>query len=432
MIRAAVSGLIFLLLLSPSASLGQQQTAAPAPADEAALPNFGGRMVPGEAVVDLADFISSNLEATGATPDLAQVRTAGGELRNVTAAEVFVLLARTAYLWRTTGNLPDTVPITPDEVSPPVLDAQDVVLPAEDTSVGREAPTEQFLAQCPAVVRWVDRLQVIPTAVWVAGSRLSATEYLAGLAICVSYAYWEGDLSDTIFLPAYAPPTSWAGEAEYAQAQSAPAGEAATGGAPASETTEASAPAAEQASAYSEEAGTGEGYSEEGLAGGEEYNEQGLVGEEEQGPTEEGGAGTAMGYEEAAPEGVAPEAEASGEYAPEYEQSAEPQASEPGIPPTLEIIPEPGDTVRGMVDIVASYSGPPATGVIFTIDGRGEVIMNSPPYSYRWNTAGLEPGPHQVRVQVFGEDDSSLIDQTNAYIVAAPPPKKSPGNVGSK
>jgi hypothetical protein len=414
MIRAAVLGLILLLLLCPSACTAQQEAAATTDATQSDLPNFGARTVPGEAIVDLADFVDGNLAATGSVPDLAQVRTADGELRTMTAAEVFVLLARTAYLWRTTGAMPETVPITPDEVTAPVLDVEDAVLPPEDLEVGREVATEQFLAQCPAVVRWADRLQVIPTAVWVDGKRLSAAEYLAGLAVCVSYAYWDGQLSETIFLPIYAPPKSWGPEVEpaYANAEYAQAEEAG-GEQPLAEGAEASQYAEGEEAQYADESESGGSPGEQSPEGYEE--EGGLAQEEYLG-----------GYEEAAPqEGV------EEEYAPEpeaHEETGEPAAE---VAPKLAVIPEPGDTVSGIVDMVASYSGPPARFVIFTVDAKADIIMNSPPYSYRWDTSALKPGTHQVRIQVLGEDDRVLIDQTSAYTVVAPTPRKSPGSVGS-
>jgi hypothetical protein len=63
---------------------------------------------------------------------------------------------------------------------------------------------------------------VIPTAVWVDGERLSAMQYLAGLAVCIQYAYYEGDLYELLFLPRYAPPESWLGNVSAATASSSP------------------------------------------------------------------------------------------------------------------------------------------------------------------------------------------------------------------
>ncbi len=407
MIRGAALGVIVLTLLFASACIAQD--AAGQQADEAALPNFGISAAPGEAVVDLADFVSSTLDASGTIPDLVQVRTSDGELRNLTAAEAFVLLARATYLWRTAGSLPQSVPISPGEISPPVLDSQDLVAAPTDSAVGREIPTEQFLSQCAAAVRWADRLRVIPTAIWVDGNRLSAAEYMAGLAICLSYAYWEDQLSDTIFLPAYAPPVSWVGETE---AQSEATGHETFAEETSSAATESSYE--EEASGYEEQAGEAASYGNESLAGEQQYDEQGLVNGDDQGSYGDGEWDSGESYE----------AEA---FEPGTEEYVEPE-----IPPRMEITPEPGDEVRGVVDLIVSYSGPPASFVVFTIDGKGEVIMNSPPYSYRWNTASLKPGPHQVRIQVVGADDDTLLDQSNAYIVVAPPPKKSPGNVKTK
>jgi hypothetical protein len=358
MIRRAVLGLVLLLALSPAICFAQAESqTAPAEAEEA-LPTFGAHLVSGEAVVDLADFVSSYLEEAGTVPDMAQVQMADGSMRSLSAAEAFVLLARTAYLWEMGGALPETVPISPDQITPPVLDLEDVIVPPSDPEEGREVPTEPFLGQCPAVVRWVDRLQVVPTAVWVDGQRLSASEYMAGLAICVSYAYWEGELYASVFLPPHAPPQSWSGETP---------------------------PVYSEGGSAEEEAWQG--------AGEEEYGEE-YGGEEE-------------GYEEA---GATPTEPLYGE-APQPAYEGE---------PTLAVLPEPGATVSGLVDVVASYAGPPPRFVVFDVDARSSVIINFLPYVYRWDTSALTPGTHTVRVQVLGDEDRVLADQSTAYEVVPP------------
>lgn len=316
---------------SPAAAPGEP---APAPAARPAAAALG------ESVVQLAEFVSATLAEVGRVPDWVQVQTAGGAIRALSAAQAFALLARTVYLWETLGDLPETVPITPEEVRPPVVDPEDLPADDFDPETGREVPTQAFLAQAEATVRWVDRLGVVPTAVWVDGQRLSAAEYLGGLAICIQYAYHEGGLYDWVFLPHYAPPPSW-----LAAAQLAP-----------------------------------------------------VVGYE--GPEEE-----TMGWWEEGEE-------------PNWLESEEPiaAAAEPQ-PPRLGVLPEPGATVSGIVDLVASYSGPPAKVVVFSVAGRARAIMDSPPYSYRWNTSGLEPGVHLVGVRVLGDGDLLLANQVSAYIV---------------
>ena len=363
----ALAGLL-LLLISPACSLAQlPDILAPAqelvPAEEQApasrLPNFAGRTVPGEAAVDLADFISGCLVDSGALPDFMQVQTADGSLRRISAAEAFILLARTAYLWETMGALPATIPIAPDQVSAPLIDPEDVPPSGVDPDAGRDIPTDQFLAQCGDTVRWVDRLHTVPTAIWVDGHRLSAAEYLAGLAICIQYAYWEGGLYDTIYLPLYSPPQSWTGFRVDRAAEAPP-------------TT----------------------------------------------PLEEAQAGTEAPYEEAS-------------WQEPYQEESPPALPlttfQPESPlaraPQLTLFPASGSTLSGKVDLVAGYLGPPARFVIFAIDGATRAIMNSPPYSCGWDTSGLVPGPHIVRVQVLGAEGAVLVDQLCGYTIAPPEPR---------
>lgn len=364
--RLQALGVTLILLIVPSMCFAQAPTAfgdLGQSEAEAQLPDLASRTVPGEAVVDLADFIAEYLSETGRVPDLLQVETAAGALRTMSAVEAFVLLARTTYLWQFNGSLPETVPIAPDMVSLPVLDPEDVVAPPRDPEAGREISTDAFLAQCPAVVRWVDRLQVVPTAVWVDGERLSAAEFLAGLAICVSYAYWEGQLYDSLFLPVYAPAQSWIVDVE-----------------PVDE-VESAFPAedlwVEDVAAEPAEDSSGTYWEEEGF------------------------------FEE----------EAEAPRAPLYGPAEEPVYQGR---PTLTVYPDPGASVSGIVDVIASYSGPQERFVIFVFDTNAEVMMNFPPYGYRWDTTSLEPGVHTVRVQVLGDEDAVLADQTSAFVVTAP------------
>ncbi|MBN2564528.1 MAG: hypothetical protein JXB46_02340 [Candidatus Eisenbacteria bacterium] len=354
--RLAVLGLTLTLIVVPSMCLGQttDQTDSGLP-----FPTFSAQAVSGEAVVDLADFVAEHLSATGAVPDMAQVVTSDGEARTLSASQLFALLARTAHLWRFTGELPDTVPLTADEITAPVLDAEDIIASPQDQDLGREVDTESFLSQVSAVVRWLDQLLVVPTAVWVDGQRLSAADYLAGLAICVSYAYWEGELYETLFLPPYAPPATWIGDQE-----------------------------AEHYVAAEE----GETWTEEG-SGSEDYLEEEWI--EQPAASETRRPLTSM-------------------QQPLPGSQAEPE---------LVVYPEPGERISGYVDLVASYSGPPARFVIFSLDARHDVIRNYPPYSYRWDTRMLEPGFHTVRVQVIDAQDGVLADQTTAYEVVATGPE---------
>jgi hypothetical protein len=329
--------------------------------------DFSGRTVPGEGVVDLADFVSGYLADSGTIPDFMQVQTADGALRRISAAEAFILFARTAHLWETMGGLPETIPLAPDSVSAPLLDPEDLPVGEVDLGEGRVIATDEFLAQCGPTVRWVDRLHTVPTAVTFAGERLSAADYMAGLAVCIQYAYWYGGLEETLFLPWYGPPQSWV--RLYVEQ---------FGGLPAA---------------------TSEGEAVSAEAAGEAWEEPLL---------EE------TGWEGAAEQGALPPAQTWAPAAPAPAYAA---------PPELTLFPRSGSTVSGKVDLVASYTGPPARFVTIAIDGATRAVMNLPPYSYRWDTSALARGPHTVRIQVYGDGERVLVDQLCGYTVAAPEPK---------
>jgi len=362
MLRTVVAGIVLMLGLLTSWCAAQTPGAETAPVWEPQAvqpPDLSDRTVSGESVVDLADFICNCLEDGGAVVDWAQVQTTGGRLRRVSAAEVFALFARTVYLWNTSGELPATVPIAPEQVDPPQVDPEDVPDADFDPESGRSISTEQFLAQCADTVYWIDRLHAIPTAVGVNGQRLSAADYLAGLAICIQYAYYEGELLDYIFLPRYTPPQVWVRAVRASREE------------------------------YAEETGVEEG--------AELPAEPAL--EEEVGEEPEGAA-------------VAPLA-------------VEASFLLPPPNPQLVLFPEPGSEVSGIVDLAVAYAGPEPGFVTFGIDGTTRKIMNFRPYGFRWNTSGLPPGQHTVRVRVFGMDDLLLIDQVSIFTVVPPPPPES-------
>lgn len=320
----------------------QEESAAPEEQEVTSI------SVSGRAVVDLAQAISNSVAAMGAVPDWAPVTTSQGR-QSISATDVFVLLNRTVYRWHADGEMPITVSVTLGAISPPVLDPQDFPYDEVDLEVGREIATDLFLSQAGECLRWMDEFQVVPTAVWVNGERLSASEYLAGLAICIEYAYYSGSLEDTIFLPSYSPPPAWV---EYTELLSDSLGDQYPGGGEGAATNTSSS-----------------------------------------------------GYRLTPP--VTP-------------QKAVPRA----VTPQLSLLPQAGSVVSGIVDLVASYSGPPAEFLTFAVDGQMKALTNSPPYSYRWDTSKLQPGAHEVKVSVFGEHAAEIIVRTSPYTIAVPRPEK--------
>ena len=164
--------------------------------------------ITGASVVALAKSLVTSFGATGAVPDWGQVRTAGGSQR-ISATDVFVVLLRTAQRWDAEGALPATVPLDLGAVSPPRLDPEDLEVGGTAEKAPREIQTELFLGQTGDVMRFLEEGEMVPTAVWVNGERLSAAEYLSGLAICIDYAHTQGTLEDTLYVAHLTPPQVW-------------------------------------------------------------------------------------------------------------------------------------------------------------------------------------------------------------------------------
>jgi hypothetical protein len=94
------------------------------------------------------------------------------------------------------------------------------------------------------------------------------------------------------------------------------------------------------------------------------------------------------------------------------------------VKPTLTLFPAPGGKVTGVVDLVVSYSGPPADFITFAVDGQTKGITNSPPYGYRWDAGKAKPGKHQVTVKAYGEGAVEIMAQVYSYTVIGPKPEK--------
>jgi hypothetical protein len=266
-----------------------------------------------------------------------------------------------------------------------------------DVSVGQEASTELFLMQANATVRWVDQQRRLPTSIYVDGERLTAAQYLAGLAICVEYADSQGGLEDTIFLPRFGPPLGWIESANAAQASQAGTGEGEEAGTASSGDNGGTGSAGTEAPTQQ---GANSGVGTEVLTQRQQNSDQNAG---EQAVTENAAPKQATGLQPMAP------------LAAEEEPGIAPQEK-----PRLTVFPEPGRTVSGVVELVASYMGPPAKFVIFSIDNVTRAIMNIPPFGCRWDTSSLPPGSHTVGVQILGEGNVVLLEQVSVYTVVAP------------
>ena len=81
-------------------------------------------------------------------------------------------------------------------------------------------------------------------------------------------------------------------------------------------------------------------------------------------------------------------------------------------PPVVRIIaPQPGAQVTSGEKVqiqVLLQSAPAGASLQIMADGKGIGLLDKAPYSVWWDTSGLEPGAHQVQVNLFQADGSQI------------------------
>lgn len=170
--------------------------------------------VTGVSVAEMAGFIVSVLEESGAVPDWLQAKTAEGRVRRLSATDGFVALARTMRQWDVDGRLPESVPVAVGAVSAPVLAVSDLPAAIDGEAEPRVVPTDLFVAQSAEVIRRLGQFRMVPAAVWVDRDRLAAQDYMAGIAIAIDYAYRNHRVEPAIAIPRFLPPPAWAAHTE--------------------------------------------------------------------------------------------------------------------------------------------------------------------------------------------------------------------------
>ena len=210
----------FLLLALLALGVPARAQEATAPADSGDPSGYAAELSPEQpseeaaetvtvsttALSELVHAISSRLSEDGTLPEWGRIPLSDGDRARLSAADVFVVLTRAAETWYEEKKLPASISVQLGATDPPLLDAPDYPTPTVDLEKGRAVKADQFLSFAGETLRWVVKFHRLPTAVWVGGERLSAAEYLAGLAICLDYASTQGQLGESLFLPAYSPP----------------------------------------------------------------------------------------------------------------------------------------------------------------------------------------------------------------------------------
>jgi len=155
-------------------------------------------------VLRLADTIARALATNGRIPSGAVARLSDGGRRPLSAAQLFVVLARFLGNGYEQGVTPEHVPTPPDmigplEIPPPTgRGAQEVVIAASDV-----------LAQTRATADVAESTGHLPSGIWVEGLRLTPAQFVGALATVLQHALYNGEVPDQIAVGQYLPPLDW-------------------------------------------------------------------------------------------------------------------------------------------------------------------------------------------------------------------------------
>jgi len=158
------------------------------------------KQVPFFAAIEVAEQACLAVANNGAVPETFQITLAEGEGEHVSAAQALGLLAAAAAAVR--RNTHSFLSLLSKEVGAPVAISSN--LAARSTPLLISTPA--LLAEGQALLDFTLALGAFPSAVWVAGERLSAAEFLTALATALQFLAGSSRLPDHVrMIPCYAP-----------------------------------------------------------------------------------------------------------------------------------------------------------------------------------------------------------------------------------
>jgi hypothetical protein len=154
-------------------------------------------------VLRLADVIARALATDGRIPGQAAVTLSDGRRETLSAARLFVLLARFLGNGYEEGMTPEYAPLPPQMIGPleraqaPTSQRESVIAAAD------------LLAQTRPTADVAEGTGHLPTAVWVAGLRLSPAQFMGAMATLLQHAAYEGQVPEQVIVGPYLPPLEW-------------------------------------------------------------------------------------------------------------------------------------------------------------------------------------------------------------------------------
>lgn len=171
-------------------------TAAWAQDEELAL-----RQLPYSAAYEIAEQAYQSVATSGGLPDDFRVANENGRAEQVTAAQALGLLAAAAEA--TAADDSGNLALLPATIGAPVAFDESAAQP------NLAVPTSELLAQGRPTLDFTAMLGAFPSAIWVNGQRLSATEYFAALASLFKYQARTERLPEKVQITRCGAPSSW-------------------------------------------------------------------------------------------------------------------------------------------------------------------------------------------------------------------------------
>jgi len=182
-------------------ALSAGSSAQPAAPMAAAAPRTA--VVEATEVLRLADVIARALATDGRIPAQAAATLSDGRRETLSAARLFVLLARFLGNGYEEGMTPEYAPLPPQTTGP--LERAQALPPQQESVIA----TADLLAQTRATADVAEGTGHLPTAIWVAGLRLTPPQFMGAMATLLQHAAYEGEVPEQVVVGPYLPPAEW-------------------------------------------------------------------------------------------------------------------------------------------------------------------------------------------------------------------------------
>jgi hypothetical protein len=200
--RAAAAAIAFVALQTATAIEAAAAASPPAAPMGVQLPN--SVVIEATQVLRAADVVAQSLARSGRIPTGVTVALTNGKTETLSAAQIFVMLSRFLGNGYEEGLTPEYTPQPPPMIGP--LERSDTALP---TSTQRVITTADLLAQTRATADVAESTGHLPAAVWVAGQRLTPSEFLGAMATMLQHAAYSGQVPDQLAIGTCLPPLDW-------------------------------------------------------------------------------------------------------------------------------------------------------------------------------------------------------------------------------